>query len=160
MAAAGLDPLLHYLQSGQAEGRQAFLTGGTLEADPLVNAAFYDAQFGATLISSVTAGVQQAAWSYDATGWLKGLNPDAFFDTGYYLQHNQDVAAAHINPLVHCEASGWKDGRDPLAQFSTGKYLAAYADVKAAGIDPLLHYITNGQAEGRTAFPVCGEKSG
>jgi serralysin len=106
----------------------------------------------------VTAGLTlspaQAAASYDATGWQAGLNPDALFDTAYYLGRNPDVAAAHIDPLVHYETYGWKEGRDPSALFSTDKYLAAYSDVKAAGIDPLLHFVAYGQAEGRTTFNV------
>ena len=154
VAAAGMDPLLHYEEYGHNEGRIAFLTGGAAPADPLVNTAYYDAQLGATLIPTGTAAAQQAAYSYETTGWTKGLNPDAFFNTQYYLSHNPDVAAAHIDPLLHYETSGWHEGRNPSAQFSTNKYLAAYADVKAAGIDPLLHYVEYGQAEGRTAFAV------
>ena len=149
---AGIDPLLHYITSGQSEGRLSFITGGTAAADPLVNAAYYDQQLGASLIPTGTAAAQQAAWSYDTTGWQKGLNPDAFFDTNYYLSHNSDVAAAHIDPLMHYENNGWKEGRDPSATFSTNKYLAAYGDVKNAGLDPLLHYVAYGQGEGRTAF--------
>jgi len=152
VAAAGLDPLAHYLAYGQSEGRMAFLSGGTAVADPLVDAAYYDKQLGATLIPTDAAGQGQAAASYDATGWQKGLNPDAFFDTSYYLSHNPDVAAAHLDPLQHYEQHGWTEGRDPSAQFSTAKYLAAYSDVKAAGVDPLLHYVEYGKGEGRAAF--------
>ncbi len=152
--AAGLNPLLHYLRSGQAEGRIPFLTGGTAPADPLIDAAFYDKQLGATLIPTGVAAAQQAAFSYDTTGWQGGLNPDAFFDTKYYLTNNPDVRAAGIDPLKHFEVNGWKEGRNPSAQFSTNKYIAAYSDVKAAGIDPLLHFVVNGQSEGRTAFSV------
>ncbi len=154
VAAAGTDPLLHYTTNGQFEGRLTFLAGGTAAADPLIDAAFYDHQLGATLIPGGTAGAQQAAWSYDATGWQKGLNPDALFDTTYYLAHNPDVAAAHVDPLLHYEQFGWQEGRDPSAAFSTTKYLAAYADVRQANIDPLLHYLQHGQAEGRQAFTV------
>ena len=128
------------------------MTSGSAAADPLVNAAYYDQQLGASLIPTGTAAAQQAARSYDTTGWQKGLNPDAFFDTNYYLSHNADVAAAHIDPLMHYETSGWKEGRDPSAAFSTNKYLAAYSDVKNSGLDPLLHYVAYGQGEGRTAF--------
>jgi len=150
--AARLDPLLHYMSYGRSEGRIAFLPGGTAATDPLVNAAFYDKQLGATLIPEGVAAQQQAAASYHATGWQKGLNPDAFFDTKYYLSHNRDVAAAHLDPLLHYEQYGWHEGRDPSVQFSTHKYLAAYSDVKTVGIDPLLHYVQYGQAEGRIAF--------
>ena len=162
-SAAGTDPLLDFEQSGiyvfdaglnkdTPGGNLSFIGGGSLPADPLVNASYYDAQLGATLIPAGTAGAQAAASSYATTGWQQGLNPDAFFDTNYYLAHNPDVAAAHIDPLLHYEVFGWKEGRDPSAAFSTTKYLAAYADVKAAGVDPLLQYIQSGQAEGRQAF--------
>ena len=154
VAAAGVNPLQHYMQFGQAEGRMTFLSGGSAAADPLVDAAYYDHQLGATLIPSGTAAAQQAAWSYDTSGWQRGLNPDGLFDTAYYLSHNPDVAAAHINPLLHFERYGWAEGRDPSAQFSTSRYLAAYSDVRVAGIDPLLHYVQYGQAEGRTAYTV------
>jgi len=152
--AAGVNPLLHYLSFGQSEGRMAFLSGGTKAADLLVNATFYDRQLGATLISTSVLGQQQAASSYDNGGWQNGLNPDAFFDTNYYLSHNTDVAVAHINPLLHYEQYGWHEGRNPSAQFSINKYFAANPDVRVAGADPLLHYVQYGQAEGRITFSV------
>ena len=155
------DPLLAYIESHPpGDSIRAFpasdpdQSGGFSAPDSLVDTAFYDRQLGATLLPTGISGAGQAAWSYDAMGWEKGLDPDGWFNTGYYLAHNPDVAAAHINPLVHYETYGWKEGRDPSALFSTDKYLAAYADVRAAGIDPLLHYVVFGQAEGRTAFSV------
>ncbi len=143
--AAGLDPLAHFISYGQAEGRAAFAVAGP--ANPGVDAAFYY-----RIYTDVRAAGVDATAHYDTNGWHEGRNPDAFFDTNYYLAHNPDVAAAHIDPLLHYEQFGWKEGRDPSAQFSTNKYLAAYSDVKAAGVDPLLHFLGNGQAEGRTAF--------
>lgn len=152
VAAAGVNPLVHYLANGLAEGRIAFLAGGSAAADPLVSLEYYEAQCGASIMPGGTAGAEQAAYAYDHGGWEAGLNPDAFFDTSFYLSHNPDVAAARVNPLLHYETYGWKEGRDPSASFSTNKYLAAYGDVRAAGIDPLLHYVVNGQGEGRTTF--------
>ena len=154
VAAAGIGPLYHYETFGVNEGRAAPLSGGSAAADPLIQAAYYDKQLGATLLPTGTAAEQQAAYSYATTGWQRDLNPDAFFNTDYYLAHNADVAAAHIDPLWHYENFGWHEGRDPSAGFSTNQYLMAYADVKAAGMDPLLHYVMFGQAEGRTAFTV------
>ena len=151
---AGAQPLLHYTQYGQYEGRPAFLAGPTAAADPLVDPAFYDRQLGATLIPAGPAAQLQAAASYDATGWRQRLNPDAFFDTNYYLGHYPDVAAAQINPVKHYEQYGWREGRNPSAQFSVAKYLAAYPDVRAANLDPLQHFLSYGQSEGRMAFAV------
>ncbi len=152
--AAGLNPLLHYMASGKAEGRIGFVAGGGTVPDPLLDTVFYDAQLGASLFPTGAAGLAQATASYNATGWQHGLNPDALFDTKYYLLHNPDVAAAGINPLQHYEQNGWREGRDPSADFSTGKYLAAYADVRNGGLNPLAHYFADGQAEGRSAFHV------
>ena len=154
---ANMDPLLHYDLYGKAEGRAAPLPGfdGNLAAaDPLVSLAYYDSQLGLTNVASVQVNLVSAAENYHAIGWTQGLNPDAFFNTSYYLSHNPDIAAAHIDPLLHYEAYGWREGRDPSAQFSTHKYLNAYADIRAAAVDPLLHYIQYGQFEGRQAFAV------
>jgi uncharacterized repeat protein (TIGR01451 family) len=152
VAAAHVDPLLHYIQFGQHEGRMSFIAPGTAAADPLINTAYYDKQLGATLDPTGTAAAQQAAYSYATTGWQQGLNPDQFFNTAYYLAHNPDVAAAHVDPLLHYELFGWKEGRNPSALFDTNAYLNANPDVKAAGVDPLLHYVQYGQAEGRAIF--------
>ena len=150
----GAQPLLHYVQYGQYEGRPAFLAGPTAAADPLVDPAFYDKQLGATLIPTGPAAQLQAAASYDAMGWRQRLNPNAFFDTNYYLGRSPDVAVAQLNPLKHYEQYGWREGRNPSAQFSVAKYFAAYPDVRAAGMDPLQHFLAYGQSEGRMAFAV------
>ena len=149
--ASGINPLLHYLLYGRGEGRIEFISGGAVQADPLIDANYYDRQLGATLVPTGTAAERQAASSYGDTGWKRGLNPDAFFDTKYYLDHNPDVAAANYDPLKHYEQYGWHEGRDPSAQFSTSKYLAAYSDVRAAGINPLEHFLLYGHTEGRIA---------
>ena len=71
------------------------------------------------------------------------------FDYVYYLQHNPDVAAAHVDPFLHFETVGWKEGRNPNALFDTDRISAAYADVEAAGVNPLDHYNEFGWHEGR-----------
>ena len=71
------------------------------------------------------------------------------FDYVYYLQHNPDVAAAHVDPFQHFQTVGWKEGRNPNALFDTNGYLATYADVAAAHVNPLDHYNQFGWHEGR-----------
>lgn len=143
--AANMDPLQHYLSYGQSEGRMTFLPGGSAPTVPLIDANYYDAQLGATLIPLGNAAVQQAASDYENRGWQVGLSPNAYFDTKYYLTHNPDVAAAHVDPLLHYETFGWMEGRDPSAAFSTDKFLAAYQDVAGMHIDPLLQFVTANQ---------------
>ena len=103
--------------------------------------------------------VHPAGWT-EAQPWLHVTPPTVIqteaqmFDAAYYLAHNPDVLAAHIDPLWHYENFGWSEGRDPSASFSEAKYYTAYADVKAAHIDPLWHYANYGQVEGRQAFAI------
>ena len=155
VAAAGANPLAHYLAHGRAEGRMAFMSAPqapenpAAAPDPLIDRAFYFAQ----VATIVPAGADAAA-SYDGGGWQQGLNPDALFDTSYYLSRNPDVRAAGVNPLRHYEDYGWREGRNPSAAFSTAKYLAAYLDVQASGGDPLASFLATGQAVGRVAFGV------
>jgi hypothetical protein len=93
---------------------------------------------------------------YMSASWKEGRNPNAFFDTNYYLKQNPDVAASGTNPLVHFETVGYAQGRQPSLVFDDAKYLQANPDVKAAGLDPLAHYLQSGQAEGRQAFITGG----
>ena len=102
--------------------------------------------------AALNAGGDSFAFAYrhfESSGWKAGRAADAFFDTAYYLAHNADVAAAHIDPLAHYDQYGWKEGRAASAAFDTKAYLAANPDVAAAHIDPLLHYLEYGALEGR-----------
>ena len=76
------------------------------------------------------------------------VNPDGF-DPQFYLSHNPDVAAAHIDPYQHYLQYGAREGRDPNPYFDTKYYLAHNPDVAAAGINPLVHYDIYGWHEGR-----------
>ena len=187
VAAAGVDPLAHYLAYGWKEGRNPD--------------AWFDDRYYLEHNPDVAAAGVNPLQHYEAFGWKEGRNPDAWFDNNryeaanpnaaasqwdplltfinngdtpaqiasqvayeqpeaalfdaaYYLLHNPDVAAAHVDPLVHYEQFGWHEGRNPSASFSTNAYLNTYADIKAAGIDPLAHYAEYGMREGRQEFSV------
>ncbi len=151
VAAAGVNPLLHYLLNGQFEGRADPVNGPVAATlpDPLVNRAFYFAQFATIVPASLDAGA-----SYHQAGWHQGLNPDAVFDTSYYLAQNADIVRAGVDPLLHFEVNGWKEGRNPSASFSLNKYEAAYGSIIGPQVNPLVDYLTVGQAAGRQAFAV------
>lgn len=146
IAAAGVDPLAHFLQFGQAEGRQAYAAMG---AGKLVGG--FDAEYYASHNPDVAAAGVDLLWHFNTFGWHEGRNPNAYFDTAGYLAHYSDVAASGVNPLWHYENFGWKEGRDPSAAFDTNGYLAANPDVAAGHVNPLDHYLLNGIYEGRTA---------
>ena len=75
------------------------------------------------------------------------------FDGVKYLQDNQDVAQAGMDPWTHYNNFGRAEGRPGEwgNVFDPQTYLNApgNADIKAAGVDPLTHWLTNGIKEGR-----------
>jgi serralysin len=97
VAAAGVDPLQHFLQNGWKEGRNP---------NPWFDTAGYLAQYG-----DVAAAGVNPLLHYEQSGWTEGRDPSASFDTLGYLAANPDVAAAHVNPLDHFINSGIYEGR-------------------------------------------------
>ncbi len=81
------------------------------------------------------------------------IAPSGLFDSDWYLERNDDVRAAGINPLVQYLLHGAAEGRDPNPLFDTDWYLNRYPDVRAVGANPLVHYLRYGAAEGRDPNP-------
>ena len=145
VAAAGIDPLEHYLRYGANEGRAIHEAIGDA-----MNG--FDAQYYLLHNPDVAASGVDPLQHFNTNGWHEGRNPNAYFDTAGYLSHYADIAASGVNPLQHYQQFGWHEGRDPSAQFDTLKYLAANPDVAAADINPLDHFLQNGIYEGRIAI--------
>ena len=84
-----------------------------------------------------------------------GLDPNAYFDTKWYLDTYGDVRDKGVNPLDHYFRFGRVEGRNPSLRFSTLMYLAVYEDVrKQTDLNPLVHFLQSGVHEGRFAPPV------
>lgn len=127
VAKAGIDPLLHYILHGGAEGRSPH---------PLFDSHFYTNQVPEAERTAMTPLAH-----YASAGAALGLDPHPLFDTKFYLRANPDVAAAGINPLFHYVEYGWREGRDPNPLFSTSYYLERNPDLATSGINPLVHYL-------------------
>jgi glycosyltransferase involved in cell wall biosynthesis len=80
---------------------------------------------------------------------IKLIAASGLFDHDWYLEHNGDVHAAGINPLVHYLLHGAAEGRDPNRFFDSDWYENCNHDIRAAGVNPLVHYLRHGAAEGR-----------
>jgi hypothetical protein len=97
VAAAGVDPLTHYMTYGWHEGRNP-------------NADFDTNYYLAHNADVAAAGVNPLQ-HYEQSGWLEGRNPSTAFNTNAYLAANPDVAAAHVDPLDHYLNYGINEGR-------------------------------------------------
>ena len=122
VAAAGTNPLLHYLRHGRAERRRMKLLR---ESEPPAAELLREPSVAALLRGP--EGVDPV--------WYRSKYPD--------VEHE-------IDPVVHYISKGWREGRDPNARFSTLWYVSCHAEIADAGLNPLLHYLEHGRAEGRT----------
>ena len=75
------------------------------------------------------------------------LKKSDLFDSEYYLNNNEDVRKAKVNPIMHYLRFGWKEGRNPSADFDSRAYLSQRPDVKVAGVCPLVHYLKFGKKD-------------
>gem|GEM_PF-644418 len=166
VAAVGRNPLLHYLESGRAEGRP---TCPYVDPKGVAQAAasdLFDAEwYRATQAPSVTPA--QAARHYLQQGAARGLSPGPLFDGPWYLENNPDVAAAGLNPLLHYLDSGRAEGRPtcPVAApelvariaaselFDAVWYRATQAPFVALD-RAARHYLQEGAARGLSPGPL------
>ena len=164
VAAAGVDPLIHYLDAGWQEQRDPnplFSTAFYLKRNPDVeesgiNPLLHYLQTGA-------AELRDPCPVFDSTYYVKQLpeplspgqtplghylkfgatgkaDPNPLFDGRYYLKNNPDVVVAGVNPLVHYQLSGGAEFRDPSPFFSTDNYINKYPELKQSEFTVLEHY--------------------
>jgi hypothetical protein len=132
VAAAGLDPLAHYIEYGAREGRDPsarFSTSRYLELHPEVAAAGINPLLAA---SAAPARRRRRAISQFAS-WLRRPTPRRL---------------RYIRTYLALRRSGGFDSR---------YYLARYPDVAGTGLDPLMHYVEHGMREGRSPTPRHGQ---
>lgn len=175
VARAGLNPLLHYLEHGEAEGRNPATRAPSVKAVTGVASApvaipeqtgVLQTEEPAVLVEHLAESRELADAPIEALGSEESPQEGSWeeyrelvaddFDQDYYLGVYPDVEQSGIDPLQHYLETGWREGRDPSAAFSTAYYLRSNPDVEAVGMNPLAHYVLAGRSEGRTAYPPGG----
>jgi len=122
VAAAGMNPLLHYLAYGRGEGRAAFAVDDAGGDDP--------------------PPVPQPPSPQTLQRWAREvalLRDSALFDPDFYLDRYPDVRAAGVDPLQHFVEHGAREGRWPNPWFDPAWYRANHQRGDDAA-NPLLHY--------------------
>lgn len=89
--AAGVNPLIHYLRHGAAEGR---------DPNPLFDSDWYLDRY-----PDVRAAGANPLMHYLRHGAREGRDPCESFSSRDYLANNPDIAARGINPLAHYRSS-------------------------------------------------------
>ncbi|PWT99164.1 MAG: hypothetical protein C5B53_05715, partial [Candidatus Melainabacteria bacterium] len=119
----------------------------------LANSGLFDQDFYSIQVAETLTGWDAAILHYLQTGAKQYLDPHPLFDSAYYVETNDDIDFAAINPLLHFLRQGWKEGRNPHPLLDVRFYLQKYKDVEQLGIDPLSHYLFAGAKEGRDPSP-------
>jgi glycosyltransferase involved in cell wall biosynthesis len=131
-----LDPFMHFMELGWAEGRNPhplFDTKFYFESNPDVD----------------KAGVNPLL-HYLQQGWREGRSPHPLFDARWYLETYSDVACAGVEPLTHYLSFGQAERRSPHPLFDPDWY----GDTPQSQSGSLVHYLTVGWREGRNPYPL------
>jgi hypothetical protein len=141
IAAAAVDPVHHYLQSGWREGRDPrpdFSTRGYLAIHEEVARAQQNPFIHYLRHRSRTESPRDASTLKSEEELARG---ERGLDQAWYLATYLDIAAAAVDPVHHYLQSGWREGRDPRPDFSTRGYLTVHEEVARAEQNPFIHYL-------------------
>ena len=127
VAAAGLDPLEHFLRIGINWGRNP--------------CRLFDSKHYLSQVSGKRP-VEIPLLDYLSAGWREHLSPHPLFDLAWYLERNEDIVAAGIEPLGHFFQHGGMEGRQPHPAFPTHRVLERCPHLRETGRNPLDYYIS------------------
>lgn len=174
VAAAGCEPLLHWLKEGWQQGRSP--------------SCWFDLPFYLAHNPDVAESGVNPLLHYLEHGWREHRSPHQLFDPDWYLRQAPDVAAAGQEPLGHFAQQGRRESRSPspwldrqwyaarhgispeeafahytllARQFPTSPtpyfdahwYLTQHPDVAAGSTPAFTHFLQHGAAEGRNPNP-------
>ena len=137
IAAAGMDPVGHYLDHGWREGRDPrpdFSTRGYLAIHEEVARAQQNPFIHYLRHRSRTESPGDASTVKSDDELARG---ERGVDQAWYLETYPDIA----DPVRHYLDRGWREGRDPRPDFSTCGYLAIHEEVARAQQNPFIHYL-------------------
>ena len=140
VAETGLNPLIHFIQSGGFEGRSP---------SNEFNVDIYKRQFIKDDLDESTNPLTHFLKEFVLPNNFKKYDPKLYFNEAYYLKENDDVSASGINGFRHFFSFGWKENRNPNEYFNTSFYLLLNSDIKGIDLNPFLHYIFFGFKENR-----------
>jgi glycosyltransferase involved in cell wall biosynthesis/GT2 family glycosyltransferase/SAM-dependent methyltransferase len=132
VAKVGLDPLEHYFRIGIYAGR---------DPGPLFSGKHYLEQLNGRRHADVPV------LDYLRQGWQEQINPHPLFDVGFYLDRNEDIRAAGLDPLRHFRYAGGLEGRQPHPSFPTWRVLERCPHLREAHRNPLEYYLSGDWTE-------------
>ncbi len=141
VAAAGREPLPHFLSIGWAEGRNP--------------CALFDTELYLEHYPDIAQAGLNPLIHYVSVGAREGRRVSLLFDAGWYLGKNPDIAeAARANPLAHYLTIGAGQGREANPLFDQAWYLRQYPQAAQEASCALAHYAEFGLARRLSPHPL------
>lgn len=110
--AENVNPLWHYVRYRKAQKHRSAPTVEEQDDRSVIESEF-DAEYYQFSFPE-TSAPDDPLDHFLNQGWKDGKDPNSWFSTQYYLEHNPDVKAAGINPFVHYLQAGRHETRDAL----------------------------------------------
>src|SRR6266567_2615852 len=139
VAATGVDPLDHYLQTGWRQGRNP-------------NPFFQTRWYLLTYLDVMGSGVNPLVHYVDF-GETDGYWPCRVFHPAWYAENN-DIPLGHGRALAHYLERGHSASLWPNELFDPKRYIECNFDLQRKGADAVLHYLTDGHRECREIGPA------
>ncbi len=173
VAASAYDPLLHFVEHGDAEGRdpcQAFSGHYYLAANeglvhgrdkPLLHYLLVGRDAGSRA-APVASPAIRAAGEGDGVvvqSEMQLIAESGLFDAAFYLEDNHDVAASGMIPLLHFAKFGAYEGRDPGPSFNTSYYLSSNGGLELGRRSAFVHYLQLGRYQELRTAPAYNSKT-
>lgn len=137
--AAGVNPLLHYVEQGAAEGRWP---------GPLFDPDCY------RRVAPVPVGAANPLLHFLETAGNRTVSPHPLFDCTHYLSQVADAARSSKHPLLHYLLNRQCWQASPHLLFDGVYYTETYPDILESNTNPLEHFLLHGGAEGRSPHPL------
>lgn len=163
VAAAGVDPLHHYVTEGYLQGRapHPLFDPEWYRQQPSVNIAKDADPFQHFIMHGDQAGISphpmfnprwyriasqcgdMGPFTHFFTSGIKArANPSPLFDNHFYLAQLPDAERAGIElPVLHYMTTGWRAGLRPHPDFDPADFVAAYPDTADYDLSPLSYYL-------------------
>ncbi len=125
-------------------------------ADVIENSMLWDEGFYNNQLDLNEVCHSNKIYDFILKGSITGRNPNAHFNTYYYLANNPDIAEDGINPFYHYLIAGEEEGRRPGPFFNPELYRSLNPDLENWEGPLLSHLLQAGLKEGRiyNEFPI------
>ncbi len=140
VAATGVDPFVHYVLYGAAEGFTPRPDAAIIGASGLFDPSYY--LLGG--FDVLDAGMDPLE-HFCLAGALEGRRPNPYFDPAWYRQAHLAAVPQPINPLVHYILHGEAMGLRPCVYFDPAWYRRTHH--LPANAAPLRHYLRNRRSQ-------------